>query len=144
LIINKYKDIKYSDYTIPMDWTIDQGDRKPVYYALMSDKLPGSGDKLELVYANVHKDSNPKWGGDVYFTEFDVEWGNKTGINNVFTAKLVQIDENKVEKAIDNVDFEKQVLGEKNAHNDSLSLKSEVDRTKVLKDELKKEADSRL
>jgi hypothetical protein len=97
-----------------------------------------------MVYANVNKDGSATWGGDVYFSEFDVEWGNKRTINNVFTAKLLQIDENKVEKKIENVDFEKRVLSEKNKHDDSLLLKSEVDRTKILKEELKKEADSKL
>ena len=144
LIVNAYKDDKYPGYTIPLDWTIDEGDKKSIYYALMPDKLPASGGKLKMVYANVNKDGSATWGGDVYFSEFDVEWGNKRTINNVFTAKLLQIDENKVEKKIENVDFEKRVLSEKNKHDDSLLLKSEVDRTKILKEELKKEADSKL
>ena len=144
LIVNAYKDDKYPGYTIPLDWTIPVGGTKTVYYALMPDKLPASGGKLKMVYANVNKDGSATWGGDVYFSEFDVEWGNKRTINNVFTAKLLQIDENKVEKKIENVDFEKRVLSEKNKHDDSLLLKSEVDRTKILKEELKKEADSKL
>lgn len=144
LIIKEYKDDKYPGYTIPTDWTIPVGGTKTVYYALMPDKLPGSGGKLKMVYANVNQGNTPGWGGDVYFSEFDVDWTNKPNINNVSTAKLVQIDENKVEKKIENVDFEKRVLSENNKHDDSLSLKSLADRTKILKEELKKKADSNL
>lgn len=144
LIVNKYKEVQYNDYTIPLDWTINEGLRDPVYYALMSNKVPGSGDKLKIVYANVNKQNTPSWGGDVYFDEFVVEWGNKKSINNVFTAKLVRIDENKVEKPIENIDFEKKVLSEKNKHDDSLSLPSKADRRKILKDELESEAKSKL
>jgi len=144
LIVKEYKDDKYPGYTIPTDWTIPVGGTKTVYYALMPDKLPGSGGKLKMVYANVNQGNTPGWGGDVYFSEFDVDWTNKPNINNVSTAKLVQIDENKVEKKIENVDFEKRVLSEKNKHDDSLSLKSLADNTKILKEELKKKADSNL
>ena len=45
-----------------------------------------------MVYANVNQGNTPGWGGDVYFSEFDVDWTNKPNINNVSTAKLVQID----------------------------------------------------
>ena len=144
LIVKEYKDDKYPGYTIPTDWTIPVGGTKTVYYALMPDKLPGSGGKLKMVYANVNQTNTPGWGGDVYFSEFDVDWTTKPNINNVSTAKLVQIDENKVEKKIENVDFEKRILSEKNKHDDSLSLKSLADNTKILKEELKKKADSNL
>jgi hypothetical protein len=32
LIVNAYKDDKYPGYTIPLDWTIDEGDKKSIYY----------------------------------------------------------------------------------------------------------------
>jgi hypothetical protein len=141
LIVNKYKEIKHNDYTIPLDWTIDVGEKRDIYYALMPDKLPGNGGKLKIVYANVNSGGTATWGGNVYFGEFDVEWGDKRGINNVFSAKLVQIDENKVEKPIENIDFEEKVSTEKNTHTSSLALRSG---TKIVEDELKSEATSKL
>lgn len=137
LIVNKYKEVNYPSYTIPLDWKIDSGDRKPVYYALVPLTLPGSGRKLKIVYANVTDGTSAVWGGNVHFAEFDVEWGDKGVLKNLCTSKLVRIDEAKSEKAIDRVDFEKRVSGEKNNHIDSLKLESG---SKKVLDSLKTEA----